>query len=337
MTAERPVIALTMGDAAGVGPEVIVKALQSRHIYGVARPLVVGSSAIMQDAIDLVKSPVRLHSITDTTDITGEYGTIDLVDLQNIDREDFVTGKVCPVCGKAAMENIDEAVRLVLSGQARALVTAPINKEATKQAGYGEVGHLEYLASLTNTKEYATMLVSGQLRVVHLTTHYSLKDACGLVTRDNILARLRLTHDSFLAWGISKPRIAVAALNPHGGESGLFGSEEIEEITPAVEEARSLSIDARGPFPADSVFNRAIAGEFDVVLAMYHDQGHIPVKVHGFEKSISIALGLPFVRTSVDHGTAFDIAGKGVADSQSMEEAIAVAAGLVSEGRLTAA
>ncbi len=337
MTAERPVIALTMGDAAGVGPEVIVKALQSRHIYGVARPLVVGSSAIMQDAIDLVKSPVRLHSITDTTDITGEYGTIDLVDLQNIDREDFVTGKVCPVCGKAAMENIDEAVRLVLSGQARALVTAPINKEATKQAGYGEVGHLEYLASLTNTKEYATMLVSGQLRVVHLTTHYSLKDACGLVTRDNILARLRLTHDSFLDWGISKPRIAVAALNPHGGESGLFGSEEIEEITPAVEEARSLSIDARGPFPADSVFNRAIAGEFDVVLAMYHDQGHIPVKVHGFEKSISIALGLPFVRTSVDHGTAFDIAGKGVADSQSMEEAIAVAAGLVSEGRLTAA
>ena len=337
MTAERPVIALTMGDAAGVGPEVIVKALQSRHIYGVARPLVVGSSAIMQDAIDLVKSPVRLHSITDTTDITGEYGTIDLVDLQNIDREDFVTGKVCPVCGKAAMENIDEAVRLVLSGQARALVTAPINKEATKQAGYGEVGHLEYLASLTNAKEYATMLVSGRLRVVHLTTHYSLKDACGLVTRDNILARLRLTHDSFLAWGISKPRIAVAALNPHGGESGLFGSEEIEEITPAVEEARSLSIDARGPFPADSVFNRAIAGEFDVVLAMYHDQGHIPVKVHGFEKSISIALGLPFVRTSVDHGTAFDIAGKGVADSQSMEEAIAVAAGLVSEGRLTAA
>jgi len=337
MTAERPVIALTMGDAAGVGPEVIVKALQSRHIYGVARPLVVGSSAIMQDAIDLVKSPVRLHSITDTTDITGEYGTIDLVDLQNIDREDFVTGKVCPVCGKAAMENIDEAVRLVLSGQARALVTAPINKEATKQAGYGEVGHLEYLASLTNAKEYATMLVSGRLRVVHLTTHYSLKDACGLVTRDNILARLRLTHDSFLDWGISKPRIAVAALNPHGGESGLFGSEEIEEITPAVEEARSLSIDARGPFPADSVFNRAIAGEFDVVLAMYHDQGHIPVKVHGFEKSISIALGLPFVRTSVDHGTAFDIAGKGVADSQSMEEAIAVAAGLVSEGRLTAA
>jgi len=337
MTAERPVIALTMGDAAGVGPEVIVKALQSRHIYGVARPLVVGSSAIMQDAIDLVKSPVRLHSVTDTTDITGEYGTIDLVDLQNIDREDFVTGKVCPVCGKAAMENIDEAVRLVLSGQARALVTAPINKEATKQAGYGEVGHLEYLASLTNAKEYATMLVSGRLRVVHLTTHYSLKDACGLVTRENILARLRLTHDSFLKWGISKPRIAVAALNPHGGESGLFGSEEIEEITPAVEEARSLSIDARGPFPADSVFNRAIAGEFDVVLAMYHDQGHIPVKVHGFEKSISIALGLPFVRTSVDHGTAFDIAGKGVADSQSMEEAIAVAAGLVSEGRLTAA
>ncbi|HEY90250.1 MAG TPA: 4-phospho-D-threonate 3-dehydrogenase, partial [Dehalococcoidia bacterium] len=218
MTAERPVIALTMGDAAGIGPEVIVKALQSRHVYGVARPLVLGSRTIMQDAIDLVNGPVRLHSVTDTTDIAGEYGVIDLVDLQNIDRKDVVTGQVCQACGKAAMEYIEEAVRLVLSGQARALVTAPINKEATRQAGYGEVGHLEYLAALTNAKEYATMLVSGQLRVVHLTTHYSLKEACSLVTRENILARLRLTHDSFLNWGISKPRIAVAALNPHGGE-----------------------------------------------------------------------------------------------------------------------
>ena len=336
MTAERPVIALTMGDAAGIGPEVIVKALQSRSIYGVARPLVVGSSIVMQDAIDLVKSPLKLHIITDTTDIAGEYGIIDLIDLCNIRREDVAIGQVCPACGKAAMEYIAEAVRLILSGQVQALVTAPINKEATRLAGYGEVGHLEYLAALTGTKEYATMLVSGPLRVVHLTTHYALKEACNYVTRENILARLRLTHDSFRNWGTEHPRIAVAALNPHGGESGLFGREEIEEITPAIEDARRLAIAAMGPFPADSVFNRAIAGEFDVVLAMYHDQGHIPVKVHGFEKSISVALGLPFVRTSVDHGTAFDIAGKGIADSQSMVEAIKVAAGLVSEGRLTA-
>ena len=172
------------------------------------------------------------------------------------------------------------------------------------------------------------MLVTGNLRVVHLTTHHSLFDACGLVTKDRVLARLKLTHDSFRKWGFASPCIGVAALNPHGGESGLFGTEEIEQIGPAVKEAQTLGIDARGPFPADSIFYRAIDGEFDVVLAMYHDQGHIAVKVHGFEKSLTVTLGLPFIRTSVDHGTAFDIAGKGIADSQSLVEAIKTAVSL---------
>jgi 4-hydroxythreonine-4-phosphate dehydrogenase len=177
------------------------------------------------------------------------------------------------------------------------------------------------------------MLASGPLRVVHLTTHYSLKDAKERVTKERILEKLKLTQDSFQKWGISQPRIAVAALNPHGGEGGLLGSEEIEQIEPAVKEARNLGIDARGPLPADSVFTRAIGGEFDVVIAMYHDQGHIAVKVYGFERSITVALGLPFIRTSVDHGTAFDIAGQGIASSQSLEEAIMVAFGL-SQGKL---
>jgi len=243
-------------------------------------------------------------------------------------------GQVCGACGKAAMEYIVEAVRLAMDGRIKALVTAPINKEATKQAGYGEVGHLEFLAALTGATEYATMLVIGPLRVVHLTTHYSLRDACDLVKKDRILSKLNLTYDSFRQWGIDHPRIGVAALNPHAGEGGLFGAEEIEEIIPAVKEAQNLTIDAQGPFPADSIFNRAIAGEFDVVLAMYHDQGHIPIKVHGFEKSVSVALGLPFVRTSVDHGTAFDIAGKGIASSQSLEEAIQMAVELSEESRL---
>jgi 4-hydroxythreonine-4-phosphate dehydrogenase len=172
------------------------------------------------------------------------------------------------------------------------------------------------------------MLVSGSLRVVHLTTHYSLKEACKLVTRERIMGRLRLTHDAFRKWGIARPRLGVAALNPHGSEGGLFGSEEMDEILPAVQEARTKGIDARGPYPADSIFTRALNGEFDAVLAMYHDQGHIAVKVHGFERSISIALGLPFIRTSVDHGTAFDIAGKGIADSRSLEEAIKAAVSL---------
>ncbi|MBI2857961.1 MAG: 4-hydroxythreonine-4-phosphate dehydrogenase PdxA, partial [Chloroflexi bacterium] len=196
------------------------------------------------------------------------------------------------------------------------------------------LGHLEFLARLTGAREYATMLVSEPLRVVHLTTHHSLKDACELVTRERILARLKLTHDSFGQWGMEHARIAVAALNPHAGEGGLLGSEEITEIAPAIKEAQGLGIDARGPIPADSVFNRALNGEFDVVLAMYHDQGHIPVKVHGFEESVSVALGLPFIRTSVDHGTAFDIAGKGIASCRSMEEAIKVAVRLVGRGKL---
>ena len=196
------------------------------------------------------------------------------------------------------------------------------------------MGHLEFLARLTNATEYAGMLVTGPLRVVHLTTHHSLIQACDLVTRERILARLKLTHHSFQQWGFEHPRIGVAALNPHGGEGGLFGTEEIEQIMPAVKEAQALGIDARGPFPADSIFHRAINGEFDVVIAMYHDQGHIAIKVHGFEKSVAVSLGLPFIRTSVDHGTAFDIAGKGTADPQSLEEAIKVAIGLSEEGAL---
>jgi 4-hydroxythreonine-4-phosphate dehydrogenase len=216
-----------------------------------------------------------------------------------------------------------------------AIVTAPINKEATVLGGYADVGHLEFLARITGSKEYATMLVSGKLRAVHLTTHHSLAEACRMVTKARVVGRLKLTHDSFRKLGFTSPRIGVAALNPHSGEGGMMGREEMDEIAPAVEEAKAGGMDARGPFPADSIFTRAIGGEFDVVLAMYHDQGHIPVKVFGFEKSVSVALGLPFVRTSVDHGTAFDIAGKGIADSRSMEEAIMVAALLCESGRLT--
>jgi 4-hydroxythreonine-4-phosphate dehydrogenase len=331
---EKAIIAITMGDAAGVGPEVIVKALQKEQIYSICSPIVVGEASILQDAISLVKSPLKLHPVKTVAELEGRYGVIDLFDLQNLDRREVVVGQVCKACGKAAMEYIARATELALQGEVGAVVTAPINKEATKQAGYGDVGHLEFLARLTGATEYATMLVTGKLRVVHLTTHHSLKDACSLVTRERVLARLKLTHDSFRKWGFERPCIGVAALNPHGGESGLFGAEEIEQIAPAVNEAQGLGIDARGPFPADSIFTRAIGGEFDVVLAMYHDQGHIPIKVHGFEMSVSVALGLPFIRTSVDHGTAFDITGKGIADSRSLEEAIKTAVGLSKEGRL---
>jgi 4-hydroxythreonine-4-phosphate dehydrogenase len=323
-----------MGDAAGIGPEVIVKALAFGKVHAICRPLVIGESGIMQKAINLIGKPLKLQPIREPEKVRGESGTIDLFDLHNINWAEVTVGQVCPACGRAAMEYVSKAVELVRKGEVRALVTAPINKEATRQAGYGEIGHLEFIAKLTGATEYATMLVSGPLRVVHLTTHYSLRQACDFVTREKILARLKLTHRSFQGWGIGHPRIAVAALNPHAGEGGILGSEEFEEIEPAIKEARALGIGACGPFPADSVFYRAINGEFDVVLAMYHDQGHIPIKVFGFEKSVSVALGLPLIRTSVDHGTAFDIAGKGIANYESLVEAIRMAVKLVNREKI---
>ncbi len=336
MTAEdRPVIAITMGDAAGIGPEVIVKALLSESIYRICRPFVVGSGEVMKLAIKLLNQPLKLHPVKTVAEVEGQVGTIDLLDLHNLERGDFMVGQVSRGCGRASMGYITAAARLALAGDVKALVTASISKEATRLAGYGELGHLEFLSHLVGAREYATRLVSGQLRTVHLTTHHSLREACQLVTRERVLARLKLTRDSFRNWGMEQPRIAVAALNPHAGEGGILGSEEIAEIAPAVKEAQGQGIDARGPFPGDSVFNRAINGEFDVVLAMYHDQGHIPIKVYGFEKSVSVALGLPFVRTSADHGTAFDIAGKGIANAQSMEEAIKMAVSLSVKKRLS--
>jgi len=332
-TKVKPLVAITMGDAAGIGPEIIVKALHLEEIYRICRPLVIGEGTTIHRTIELLKSPLKLHTIEKVAEVKGELGTIDLLDLHNLSQAEVILGQICAPCGQAAMEYITKAAELALAGKIKALVTTPINKEATKLADYQDIGHLEYLAHTTGAPEYATMLVTGPLSVVHLTTHYSLKDACKLVTKERILAKLKLTHDSFLKWGARQPRIAIAGLNPHAGEGGLFGREEIEEIEPAVKEARHLRIDARGPFPADSVFNRAINGEFDVVLALYHDQGHIPIKVYGFEKSVSVALGLPFIRTSVDHGTAFDIAGKGVANPESLTEAIKTAVRLIEKNR----
>ena len=323
-----PLIAITMGDPAGVGPEIIVKALDSGQIRAICRPIVIGDGTVMDKTIDSLHSRIKLRRIGSPGEATGKSEEIDVLDLDNLNEHDVDPGKICSICGKAAFDYIETAARLALDRRIDALVTAPINKKAAQLAGIKDVGHLEFLAKFTGVTEYATMLVSGPLRVVHHTTHYPLSKACTLITRESILARLTLIHRSFLQWGIPNPSIAVAALNPHAGEEGMLGTEEINEIAPAIRDAQATGIDARGPYPADTVFNRCIRGECDVVLAMYHDQGHIPVKVYGFEKSVSIALGLPFIRTSVDHGTAFDIAGKGIADSQSLEEAIRIAASL---------
>ena len=228
-------------------------------------------------------------------------------------------------CGKAAMEWVSKAGQLAMAGVVDGLATAPLNKEAAAMAGYEAIGHMELLQELSGAKTVATMLMAKNLRVVHLTTHRSLKVACDYVKKDRILDYLRLTDDNFRRWGFANPRIGVAALNPHGSDGGLLGNEEAEEIAPAVQQAQSEGINAIGPVPADIIFHQAIQDRYDVTLCMYHDQGHIPVKVYGFEESITANLGLPFIRTSVDHGTAFDIAGKNLADHTSMVESIRMA------------
>ncbi len=330
---DKPIIAVTMGDAAGIGPEIIVKALGKQQVYDICRPMVVGDGGVLQQAIGLVDSPLKLRSCDMALGTQGEYGVIDLLDLKNLDAAKIIPGQVSAACGKAAMEYIEKAAHLALEKEVTAMATAPINKEAVIAAGYQDTGHMKFLTRITATTEYAAMLVTGKLRVVHLTDHYSLKEACEMVTRDRILSKLKLTDSSFMQWGFKHPRIGVASLNPHGSDGGLFGNEEATQIAPAIADAQALGIDANGPFPADSIFHRAIDGEFDAVLAMYHDQGHIAIKVHGFENSVAVTLGLPFIRTSVDHGTAFDIAGKGIADARSMIEAIKTAVNL-SEQRL---
>ena len=311
-------IGITLGDPAGIGPEVAVKALHAAHrptaeyvVYGPAWALALGAE---QSGLPLPDC--------ETVDVDAPPG------------EDFQVGAVSAACGEAGVRTVERCARAAIAGDVAAMMTCPLHKEAIHAAGYvDDIGHQEILARLTGAETTATMLMTPGLRVVHLSTHKSLIDAARFVTRGNVVAKLRLCHESLTRWGLPKARIAVAALNPHGGEGGLLGSEERDEIAPAVAEARQCGIDATGPLPADSVFNRAIDGAFDAVLAMYHDQGHIAIKVHNFHESVTATLGIPLIRTSVDHGTAFDIAGKGVADATGAVAALTAAVALA-EGRL---
>lgn len=319
-------LAITLGDPAGIGPEVAAKVLS--QVQPAVPWLLVGTRWALESgasAAGVELPPVQ--SIASAGELTAGVGLFDV----NIPApETFEFGKVDAHCGRVAVESVEWAARAALAGEVAAMVTCPINKEAIHAAGYvDDIGHQEILSRLSGAQWTATMLMTPGLRVAHLSTHKSLIQAAQYVTRETVLEKLRLVADTLSVWGIKKPRIAVAALNPHGGEGGLLGREEIEELTPAVADAKQLGIDASGPIPADSVFNRAIAGEFDVVLALYHDQGHIAIKVHNFHSSTTATLGIPFVRTSVDHGTAFDIAGQGVANPQGLFAAIEVAQQIV--------
>ena len=333
-SAKKPAIAITMGDPCGIGPEVVVKAMADPQVYAACRPLVVGNVYAMEQAVSLTGVPVKIKEVQinetgGAAAVVGlEPGIIEVVDIHNLNPEDITVGRISPTCGQAAMEWVTKAGELAMAGVVDALATAPLNKEAASLAGYKSIGHMELLQELSKSKLVATMLMAKNLRVVHLSTHRSLRLACDLVKKDRILDYLRLTHESFVRFGFKDPSIATAALNPHGSDGGLMGDEEAQEIAPAVAAAREEGINAIGPVPADIIFHRAIQDQYDVVLCMYHDQGHIPVKVYGFEESITANLGLPFVRTSVDHGTAFDIAGQGVASHESMLECIRLAVAL---------
>lgn len=328
-----PIIAITIGDPAGIGPEVVVKALaQNADLRGdTCRPLLVGPWVVAEAARQQFAESLALVKVTSVEELAafawdGEAVPVWDVQVPGVEKVSF--GKAMAVGGSASVQAIEEAATLAMSYQVNALATAPINKESVHHAGYDEIGHQEVLARMTGVSEIATMLMAGQLRAVHLTTHVPFHRAAEYVTKERILAGIRLTDRSFKEWGLLAPRIAVAALNPHGGDGGLLGREEVDEITPAVQEAQSEGIHVEGPIPADSVFLRAASGDFDAALALYHDQGHIAVKMHDFHGSVSVNLGLPFVRTSVDHGTAYDIAGKGIAEASSMVVAIRTAAQL---------
>lgn len=322
----KPILGITMGDAAGIGAEVIVKALADQHLYELAHPLVIGDKKMMTRAIELLKSPLKLRVISELEGFSSEYGYIDLVDLDNLPA-DLPFAQVDPRAGCAAYEYIERAVQYAMANKIHAVVTAPLNKEALHAGGKMFPGHTEILATLSGTKDYSMMLVSPKLRVIHVTTHVQLRKACDLVKKDRVLTVIKLADENAKMLGFKVPRVAVAGLNPHSGENGMFGDEDSKEIVPAIEEARALGINVSGPIPPDTVFHRAAnLDEFDIVVVMYHDQGHIPIKLLGFDTGVNVTVGLPFIRTSVDHGTAFPIAGQGIADSKSMSEALYLAA-----------
>jgi 4-hydroxythreonine-4-phosphate dehydrogenase len=328
-----PIIGITMGDAAGVGPEIIVKALREKRIFTLCRPLIIGDKGIMERAARIVKATVTVRGIGNVAEARFVCGTLDVLDLKNLP-VDLPFAKVDARAGRAASEYVERAIKLAMKGELDAIATAPLNKEALALGGCSFPGHTEILSALSGTAEYAMMLVSKTLRVIHVSTHVSLRGACDLVKKDRVLRIIKLADATVRDFGIAAPRVAVAGLNPHAGEGGLFGTEEVEEIIPAVAEARASGIDAVGPVSPDTVFYRAaVKQDFDIIVVMYHDQGHIPLKLLGFADGVNVTVGLPFIRTSVDHGTAFDVAGKGTADSSSMTEAIRTAAAMARSKR----
>lgn len=331
---ERLIIGITMGDPASIGPEITVKALSLEEIYHKCRPLVIGDADVMEAAIRIVgKDGIKIHPVHSVDEALFEPGTIDVYDMGLVDMDQLERGKVSAMAGEAAFRYVEKVIQMALAGEVDGTVTNAFSKEAINLAGHHYSGHTEVYADMTGTKKYTMMLAHENMRVVHVSTHVSLREACERVKKDRVLEVIRIAYQACRNLGIQQPKIGVAGLNPHSGENGLFGREEIEEIIPAIEAANGEGIFAEGPVPPDTVFSKARGGWYDMVVAMYHDQGHIPLKVVGFVYNqeqqkwdavagVNITLGLPIVRASVDHGTAFDQAGQGVANELSLMNAI---------------
>lgn len=335
----KPLLAITMGDAAGIGPEIIAKALSLDEVYQVCRPLVVGDAVAIKMGLDVANLSLSINKVGAPEDGLYKRGIIDILSLDNINASALVMGKPQAMAGNASVESVMKAAEMAMRDEVDGIVTAPLNKEAINMAGYKYPGHTELLAELAHTQDYAMMLLAGNLRVVHVTTHVALSQVPVLITKDRVFKKIRAAQEAARSLGFERPRIGVAGLNPHSGEGGLFGKEEIEVITPAIDEAKKAGMLVEGPVPPDTIFSKALGGVYDVIVAMYHDQGHIPVKLHGFRldeisgkweevSGVNMTVGLPFIRTSVDHGTAYGKAGRreGTANPQSLVDAIKIAA-----------
>jgi 4-hydroxythreonine-4-phosphate dehydrogenase len=336
---DKPLIGISVGDPAGIGPEITAKALSLAEIHEVCRPLVVGEAEMMREAVRFSGLSQQIHAVSSPKEGFYKRGVMDVLDMKNIHGKSIRHKVISAEYGRASYEYVNKVIELALSNEIDATVTGPINKEAINRAGFHYSGHTEIYADLTRTKNYAMMLMHNQFRVIHVSTHVSLREACNLVKKDRIYRVIKLGYENVRRLGIEKPRIAVAGLNPHAGESGMFGREEIEEIEPAIRMAQEEGLNVEGPVPPDTVFSKMQGGQYDLVVVMYHDQGHIPTKLFGFQyddktktwgsmSGVNITCGLPIIRVSVDHGTAFGKAGEGRANPESMTQAIKIAAQL---------
>lgn len=328
MSKKENIVAISMGDPAGIGPEIILQAFANHHFEIVEKLIIIGDLEVLKKVNNLLEFSLKFNELkqSDNLNLNNlQTDAINVLNLANIELEKLKPGQINKQAGQAAFEYVKKGVELAKKGKIAALVTAPINKKALREAGLNYPGHTEILAQLTKTEDYAMFLYSEQLKVIHVSTHISLLEACQSINRLRIEKVIKLAEKALNDLGITHPRIAVAGLNPHAGEKGLFGKEEQESIEPAISSAKKQGIDVSGPIPPDTVFVKAVKGEYDIVVVMYHDQGHIPVKLLDFDSGVNITVGLPIIRTSVDHGTAFDIAWQGKATDKSLVEAVKAA------------